>query len=358
MIQDRVSVITLAYNNYENYIDCLRSILEQDYYDIELILCDDNSDVDRCKEVETFIRENKKDNLSTFLIKKNSRNLGVVKNYKKAIDMSQGEYIVYLSLDDLFYDSKVISKAIAFMKENNFRICTGKREVIFDYGRKVILPTKFEQNLLESSSLDKILSRDIRTPMIIGACTYFKRELVKEYGFVEEGYVHLEDWPRYIHLMEQGERIGFMDEILIQYRTGGLTSKIKNPDLISDLKKLFDRYLYEPYSNIMNAMKTSKFIIGWGSSGGFEQCHEQWKKFSKRKLDYLVDGNPKKWGTLVQEMKINSPEIIENFDLAEIYIVVFSQAYYPQIAEELESMGLTEGKHFDLISNARLAGRV
>lgn len=37
-------------------------------------------------------------------------------------------------------------------------------------------------------------------------------------------------------------------------------------------------------------------------------------------------------------------------NINEIYVLVFSQMYYVEIAEELESMGLVEGIQFDVIS--------
>ena len=43
-MEERISVITLAYNNLEYYEECLKSIVEQKYKEIEWILCDDCSE--------------------------------------------------------------------------------------------------------------------------------------------------------------------------------------------------------------------------------------------------------------------------------------------------------------------------
>lgn len=354
MVLGRASVIILAYNNYDNYTECIDSVISQKYKDIEIIISDDCSSSGKIAEVSNYLHKNKALNV---IINTNTINLGVIKNYEKCIETSSGEYIFYLAIDDAFYSENVIKNVIDFMNNNNYEICTGYRENIYENGNNIFLPNKYEANFIKHESLNKIISRYIRKPIFMGACTYFKRSLYDKYGFANGGYKHLEDWPRYLRLMQSGVRIGFIDEVLIKYRTYGITSEIKNPELIHDFKKLFDEYMKPPYSKMQNVDK-KKYLIAWGAAGGFEQCYSSFRKIIKRDISFIVDSNEARWNSIKNNIPVFSPSYLKKFNKEEIYIYVFSQEYYMDIAEKLENMGYVEGDNFDLISNIRIIGRV
>lgn len=347
----RVTVITLSYNNLEFYQECLKSIIKQTYTDIEWLLCDDCSDEFKKYEnrIKDFLDENT-GNISNYVIHHNKRNLGVVKNYKQAIDMATGEYIFYLAIDDMFYDEKVLEDIVTYFTDTGLQIFTGFREKFYEDGRRKILPYPYESELLMNGSIEEVFRKAIRLGLIAGACTPFRKELIDKYGFVEEGYMHLEDWPRYLNLMKNGVGIGFMDRCFIKYRAGGITGENKSDAIKKDIRKLLNDYLKPPYSDIENAMKNKKYIIAWGSSGGFSKYHKQWEEISQRKIDFVVDKNEKKWGNIVDGKQVFSPEKILELQKEDIFVLVFSQVYYVEIAKELEKMGLTEGQEFDLLS--------
>jgi len=350
-VEERISVITLAYNNLEYYKECLKSIVEQKYKEIEWILCDDCSEnfIYVEKDIRKYLKEHK-GNINNVIIHHNKKNMGVVKNYEQAVKMASGEYIFYLAIDDMFYDEYVLSDVVKYFKKTNYEIFGGYWEMFYDDGSRRIQPLQGQVEFLKNESQEKIFHRFIRVPLVVGSCTPFKKQLVEKYGFIDKGYKHLEDWPRYLKLIKNGVRIGFIDRCLIKYRAGGITTEIKNKDLILDYKRLLGEYMKLPYSDILNAMKEKKYIIAWGCSGGFIKYYKDWEVISNRTIDIIVDKNKEKWGSTVEGKKVFSPEKISEMNINEIYVLVFSQMYYVEIAEELESMGLVEGIQFDVIS--------
>ena len=351
IVDERISVITLSFNNLEYYEECLKSVTEQTYQNIEWILCDDGSENFEYNEknIKTYLKEHG-GNVRNIIIHHNEKNMGVVKNYEQAIKMATGEYIFYLAIDDMFYDNNVLSDVVKYFKETNYEIFGGYWEMFYEDGRKQKQPSNSQVMLLKNESLKKVFQRFIRIPMVVGSCTPFKKELIEKYGFVDEGYKHLEDWPRYLNLMKNGVKIGFIDRCLIKYRSGGITTEIENKDLILDYKRLLGEYMNPPYSYILNAMKEKKYIIAWGCSGGFLMYYKEWESLVDRRIDLIVDKNQEKWGSMIDGREIFSPAKIREMDSNEIYVLVFSWVYYLEIAEELENMGFVEGKHFDLIS--------
>ena len=75
----KVSVIILTYNQMDYLYDAIKSVLNQDYPNIELIVSDDASCNFQKGMLEKFIEENKTDNIKNTIIIVNSSNVGTVK---------------------------------------------------------------------------------------------------------------------------------------------------------------------------------------------------------------------------------------------------------------------------------------
>jgi len=77
------TVIILSYNNLQYIEECLQSVLNQDYGYIEIIVSDDCSDNFDMIKIEKHIKDNRKDNIVNFIINRNEKNLGIVRNLNK-----------------------------------------------------------------------------------------------------------------------------------------------------------------------------------------------------------------------------------------------------------------------------------
>ena len=101
-----VSIIIPVYNGENFVIEAIESALNQTYENIEVIVVNDGS-VDRTEELITpYLRRLK-------YIKK--ENGGVSSALNLGIKESQGEYVSWLSHDDIYYPEK-IKKQINFLK--------------------------------------------------------------------------------------------------------------------------------------------------------------------------------------------------------------------------------------------------
>ena len=76
-------------------------------------------------------------------------------------------------------------------------------------------------------------------------------------GF-DERIPMLEDWPRWIRLLEKGVRFGFVDKVLVKYRISNdsICSGTKYRDKFREaLALLFIYYQYEPYKKMVGRLK-------------------------------------------------------------------------------------------------------
>lgn len=357
MEKDLVSVITLSFNNFENYQECIDSIFKQNYPMIEWILSDDDS-----TEFESWKAEIMKYILNVYgdaalkniQIHKNAQNVGVIKNYKNAIDIANGEYIFYLAMGDCFYDDNVIKDMVEYFSKTDLDFFGGCWEWIPDDGEREIRPPVALRNFWKKKTSAQVYEHFLRYPMLMGACTPFRRELVDRYGFLDDSYRHLEDWPRYLDWLSKGVKGGFYDRILIRYYDGGITSKkITDKDMLRDLTMVIDRNLK---SHLMpdSIWKAKQYVLAWGAGGGFLKNYKAWEKAVGRKCDYIIDGDPKKQGTTVAGRKIISLDDLKQMKKDDVYILIFSRGYYFEIIEELEKMGFELKKHYELISRELL----
>ena len=98
-----LSVAMCTYNGAEYVEEQLNSILNQDMPVNEIVVCDDGSN----DETLTIVRRIAKDypNLA-WNIQQNSPNLGVTKNFEKAITLCTGDIIFLSDQDDVWYKDK------------------------------------------------------------------------------------------------------------------------------------------------------------------------------------------------------------------------------------------------------------
>lgn len=116
MENEKISVIVPIYN-VEQYLDeCIKSIVEQDYKDLEIILVDDGSPDNSGRIIDDWA---KKDPRIMPLHKQNG-GLGDSRNY--GFSHSTGDYIAYVDSDDVI-DPSFFSKLMEALQGNDADMC-------------------------------------------------------------------------------------------------------------------------------------------------------------------------------------------------------------------------------------------
>jgi glycosyltransferase involved in cell wall biosynthesis len=105
-IKPKVTILIPTYNQERFIHRAIASALMQDFYALEVIVVDDNS------TDQTSVLANLWQNNPRFQYKRNSRNLGRVANYHKALtEYASGEWVLVLDGDDYLTDPCFISEA-------------------------------------------------------------------------------------------------------------------------------------------------------------------------------------------------------------------------------------------------------
>lgn len=135
----KVSIIVPAYNR-EKYIgQCLDSLLNQTYKDLEIIVVDDASTDDTPQIVEEY-RERHPDKIK---IKKLERNSGPSVARNEGIKIAEGEYICFCDSDDWFPQERV-EKLVHYMEENPQKVWVATNAWNFDEASGKIIGLRYD----------------------------------------------------------------------------------------------------------------------------------------------------------------------------------------------------------------------
>lgn len=237
------TVIILSYNNLQYIEECLQSVLNQDYKYIEIIVSDDCSDNFDMIKIEKYINDNKKDNIVSFIINRNEKNLGIVRNLNKAIKLATGNYFMNLACDDKIYDKNVISDIVVFFEKTGHLAITGFIEWCNEDMEKLNrhYPDKYTMEYVNNKKPIEVYKKLCEGNFLAGPGFSYSSELISLYGYYDEEYKFIEDYSRYLYLTRNGCCIGFMDRIIISYRVGGISTSPGNTDKEMEIRNQFNK---------------------------------------------------------------------------------------------------------------------
>ena len=145
MANDKISIVIPIYK-VENYIDqCVQSVLNQTYQNLEIILVDDESP-DKCPEIcEQYARED--DRVKVI----HQKNLGLSGARNTGMQYVTGDYVLFLDSDD-FLALDYCERMIEMAKKENADIVVGEIISVDDDGR--LLDDKTGLHFEQSKTID------------------------------------------------------------------------------------------------------------------------------------------------------------------------------------------------------------
>lgn len=210
MDNELISVIVPVYN-VEKYLDqCIESVINQSYTNIEIILVDDGSTDNSGILIDEW---RKKDDRISVLHQNNS-GLSAARNagYK----MSKGQYIMFVDSDD-FLDLQMIEKMYSAIKDESAQISICYEIAFME--NKDIVPAKVPINEKKYENHKEFLSHfmdDFRGPFTWAWNKLFERSLIDGIAF-QEGRL-IEDLLFITDLSKRIKKVVWIPERLYYYR--------------------------------------------------------------------------------------------------------------------------------------------
>lgn len=107
----KVSIITICYNSQETLEDTIKSVLAQDYNDIEYIIIDGASKDNTPKIIEKY------KNCISHVTSEPDK--GIYDAMNKGVEKANGDLVGILNSDDFYANNSVISNIVAAINKNN-----------------------------------------------------------------------------------------------------------------------------------------------------------------------------------------------------------------------------------------------
>lgn len=200
---DLVSVVIPTYNREKVIKQCLNSILNQTYKNLEVIVVDDAS----IDDTEHVVRSIKDSRLKYIRLNENShgtkpRNIG--------IRAATGEYIAFLDSDDTWLPNK-IERQLAFMKKNDYT------DVLSFTG--IIVSNNFTQKTVIKRDLkegEHIIDYIINEGWVQCGTFMCSSKIAKKTEFSPTVRKH-QDWDFCYRLSKNNARFIYLEEALTVY---------------------------------------------------------------------------------------------------------------------------------------------
>lgn len=120
-----VSICIPVYNGAEYLEHCLDSVLAQTYNRFEIVLVDDQSTDDSVKIAEQYAHRD-----ARIKVFRNPKNLGLVGNWNRCVELASGQWLKFVFQDDQIYP-ECLEKMLAVQQEGiDLIVC--RREFVFD----------------------------------------------------------------------------------------------------------------------------------------------------------------------------------------------------------------------------------
>ena len=227
----RATAVVLAYNQSRFVEEAVNSVLNQNFDGLEVILSDDGSSDDTF-EIMSKITSSY-NGPHTIRLNKNKKNLGFIAHINLVFKLATTQFIIYNPGDDMSLPNRFQKLWVEYKRTNALLVHSDVIEVM-ESGQEVGI--KSQKDVLRDISLFRTSKK---MSLCIGASCGWDRDLIKIFGEISETDTY-DDVVFYFRAKLAGDRIGYVQEPLIRYRTGsGITNTpVKNySEKLDDLKK-------------------------------------------------------------------------------------------------------------------------
>ncbi len=198
-----------TYNGEKFIAEQLDSLINQTYKDLEIIICDDGS-TDRTVEIIQSYQQ--QDNRIRLF--QNETNLGILKNFEKAISLSKGEYIALCDHDDIWMENKVE----VMLGEIGDAVLAYHDDRLIDQDGTIRAASFYRHERIDITRCQTIRTL-LSDNWISGHAVMFRRELKEKMLPIPEEFQHFDYWVVLIAFLNGS--ISYCNRQLVSWRQHG-----------------------------------------------------------------------------------------------------------------------------------------
>ena len=246
----KISIITVCFNSVKNIEDTIKSILSQDYKDIEHIIVDGGSTdgtLDILKKYDKYLQWSSQ--------KDQGQSDAINKGFKQA----SGEILAFINSDDCYERGALLKVGHYFSENPDAHWVTGKCRIIDDQGtetRKFI--TLYKNFWLWFKSYSVLLVLDY----ISQPATFWRRSVIEKVGLFDV-YEHLSMDYDFSLRVGRYFRLHVIDSYLAAFRIHPSSkSRLVRDHFISDLA-ISKRYNHSRFLQVLHRIHNQLIIVAY-----------------------------------------------------------------------------------------------
>lgn len=209
----RVSVVVPAYQNARTIAATMRSVLEQDYADLEVIVADHESTDETLAALEPFASDSRVTILST------PAGGGAVRNWQRVTDAATGTYLKLLPGDDVLRTGAITAQVDALAGDESAVLAAGRRDIL-DASGAVLVAGRGLGPLVGRHAGTAAIRASVRAGTnLLGepGAVLFRRSALVAAGGWDGRHEYLIDQASYARVLLDGSMIG-VDSIVSGFR--------------------------------------------------------------------------------------------------------------------------------------------
>lgn len=205
----KISIITIVYNREYCIEDCIKSVLNQTYPDVEYLVIDGGSTDGTKAKIQPY-----KDQLGCYISEKDQ---GIFDALNKGIKHATGDIIGILNSDDLFYEPDTLDKVARAFTSSNADLV---------YGKGLYVDKDNIEKVKRAYSSRPFKKRFLKFGWIPLHTTIFvRKEVFQRYGLYSSGYRIASDYEISLRWFQNDEiKKYFLNEWMVKMRMGGLST--------------------------------------------------------------------------------------------------------------------------------------
>ena len=250
----RVSVFVITYNQESLALEAVRSCIEQDYDNLEVVVSDDGStDATVPMLEELHARHPRRMKLIA-----NPVNAGITRNCNIALANCGGELIAFMGGDDVLYPNKISRQVDAFRQNPDLVFCYHPCDVLTEGGVTGVVGNRRKDLVRNFHEIIANYGANIPGPVPMVA-----RRAVPPGGF-NEALAVASDWMFFIDVCSKGEIVR-LDEVLSAYRKHGGNVGHRIHSYAGDFLKTVDlvkQKYREPGASAAADRAARRFLLG------------------------------------------------------------------------------------------------
>lgn len=361
----KISVITVCYNSVTTIERTIKSVIAQDYEELEYIIIDGAS-TDGTRD----IIEQYRDEISIYVSEPDS---GLYDAMNKGLERANGEVFAFLNSDD-YYTDNVLKRVKGYFENSNADMVSGNMYVC-------------EKGINTKAVYNKSKKENMFYQVVYPHPALFsKRELYKKYGGFDTSYKIAADSEWVMRVCFSGANVLCVEDYFTYFSLGGLGSRKKYTALeemyhIALKYVQWDKYAYmkkevqefysvalknlekrERYRNaVENRMEDirklfdySKGYYIWGIGKRGRECLQSFEK-----LELCIVGFIDSYADIKE---FNGYRVIKPADIdADNLICITPEGYEAEIICGLRDKGIEEDRYFtysDMVDSVARFGEI